>query len=125
MTQNTSTQSATGKMTLTGYDALVAQGALDRDAAVRARRQEIRDALDLGRSYSLGETIDLGNGDAVAEITSAGGTYWAAVAGNKRPPSWVETRDEALVHLVALRHDGRSTQAHTYAMRTMNAPYTK
>lgn len=106
------------------FRAAQADAALTEMEAQRAFERHLEDVLDIARSprQRLLEVIRVGD-DAVVSITGlAGETLWGAVVDDKRPPTYVYTQDEALVHLVSLRHDERNSQAYRYACRTLNVP---
>lgn len=118
----TTTESSTPSTTLSGFAAQRAQMAEAAQDAQQQRRREIVEALGLDRRERALEVLDLGNGDAVVEVVLSMGTMWAAVVDNKRPREYHPSRDAALVHLVAQRHDGVTTRAHEYALRVLNVP---
>lgn len=100
--------------------------ALDREREQAAERNRISDLI-LGcvpRSHRLGDVIWVGS-DCVAEVIGRNQTTWTTVVDDQRGFAHWLTQDEALLHLIAIRHEGNpdgSRQAAYYAARVLGIP---
>lgn len=98
-------------------------------AEVRERHEEFRRVADivLGANSTqrrVTEVIRLGD-DFLVQIVGKGGTAWTFVVDDQRT-SWVHERQEnAILHLIAARHDPNPNSNHAaafYAGRVLGVP---
>lgn len=104
---------------ITGFRARQARAALDRMAAEQEKWTAVSAVLDLSRRGRMLEMFEVGNDDYLVQVALSGTEYWCAVVNGERPRQYFPERDEALLHLVAVRHHGPNTQAHEWAARML------
>ena len=96
-----------------------------RIAEQQAQFRRVRD-LVLGTSQTrdrVGDVIQLSDSDFLVEVITPLSTTWTTVVGDKRAFEHWHTQDEALLHLVARRHNtnghGDTAAAAYYAARVL------
>jgi hypothetical protein len=94
----------------------------------RAKELLVGTQLGAGRIGELYPLSEPGEGETyIAQVLncSSFGTVWAAVVDGRKPVEYQDSLDAALLHVVAIRNDGRTSGAHHYARRVLNMPAPK
>jgi hypothetical protein len=107
-----------------------AEAALEHFKQSQEQRRRARELLvgtgpsagRIGELYPLSEPRE--DETYIAEVLnySSFGTVWAAVGDGRKPAEYQDSLDAALLHVVAIRNDGRTSDAHHYARRVLNMP---
>lgn len=116
------TPATLAELHLKGPQAGAARGSIARDKERDELWNSVRDTLGTRPQDRLIEVIDLGDGDVVVHAEHYGTTGWAAMPNGTKPQQWYQSRDWALLHLLAQKHDGARSGAHLFACRVLNMP---